>query len=113
MSVMNFLNNVTYKDGGVAVTVLGDDELSKEIRIAFKNGQVMDAHQAPYAISVMTVQGSIQFGVNGTMETLSAGDVINLGASVVHSLEATEDSVVRLTLNKNDQLSRVASVGTH
>ena len=46
MSVMNFLDNVTYKDGGVAVTVLADDVLSKEIRIAFKNGQVRPLTQS-------------------------------------------------------------------
>ena len=113
MAVAKFLENVSYKDGGVAVSVLLDDELSKEIRICFKKGQVMDAHQAPYAISVMTLQGSIQFGVDGAMVTLAAGDVINLGASVVHSLEATEDSVVRLTLNKADTIKRVSLVGTH
>ena len=113
MAVARFLENVTYKDEGVAVTVLSDDVLTKEIRIAFKKGQVMEAHQAPYAISVMTIVGSIKFGVHGKMETLNAGDVINLEASVVHSLEATEDSVVRLTLNKADTIQRVSLVPTH
>ena len=112
MAVARFLQGVSYQDGGVAVSVLLDDELSKEIRICFKKGQLMEAHQAPYAISVMTIAGSIEFGVDGEMVTLDAGDIINLSASVVHSLEATEDSVVRLTLNKADTIKRVSLVGT-
>jgi len=112
MSIQRFLENVSYNEDGVAVTVMSSDEVSKEIRIVFKAGQVMEKHNAPYPISVMTLKGSIKFGYDGTSVVLGEGDMIKLDASVMHDLLAEKDSVVQLTLSQMDTIARVESVRT-
>jgi quercetin dioxygenase-like cupin family protein len=110
MSVLNFFKDVTYGEERVAVTVMNESESSKDIRIVFKSGQAMKQHSAPYPISVTTLKGSIEFGYDGKVTTLAAGDMIKLDASVMHSLDANEDSIVLLQLSKNDTIARVESV---
>lgn len=110
MSTIKFLDNISFKDEGVAITVFENNDITKEIRICFKKDQIMKEHKAPYPISVMTIKGSIEFGVEDKSVTLNTGDVINLDANVVHELKALEESIVRLTLSKNDSIKRVEGV---
>ncbi len=70
----------------------------------------MKAHQAPYPIIIHTLEGSIDFGVNGEQVILHKGDLLTLEANVIHTLKALEDSIVRLTLNRSDQTQRVERV---
>ena len=44
------------------------------------------------------------------MAELLSGDMIYFDANVPHSLEAYEESVIRLTLSKNDSAKRVFSL---
>ena len=110
MLIINFLDDVTYSDSGVSVSVLANDSRAKEIRITFKSGQQMKEHSAPFPISVMILDGSIDFGVEGVQHRLNRGDLIKLDASVVHELLAIEDAVVQLTLSKHDTIKRVEGV---
>ncbi len=70
----------------------------------------MKDHEAPFAIIVQIIKGSIDFGVYGEMKQLNAGDLISLKPHEVHNLTAVEDSVVRLTLSKTDSVKRVRNV---
>ena len=63
MKILNFLSDLEFKDDNVAIKVLVNDEQEKEVRIAFKDGQNMKKHSAPYPIAVQTIYGSIEFGV--------------------------------------------------
>ena len=112
MAIHKFLEDVTYNENGPAITVMSNDEASKEVRIVFKAGQLMKKHNAPYPISVLTLQGAIDFGYEDTSVILKSGDMIKLGAKVMHDLTATEDSIVILSLSKGDTIERVASVET-
>ena len=110
MSIQRFLKDYSYNDSSVNVDVLSNDEISKDIRIVFKNRQIMKEHQAPFPISVMVLKGAIQFTYGDKSVRLDPGDEIKLGASVVHELLAKDDSVVKLTLSKKDRISRVEGV---
>ncbi|WBX75891.1 AraC family ligand binding domain-containing protein [Tenacibaculum ovolyticum] len=110
MKVASFLKDIKFSDHKPAVSLLLDTDFSKEIRVVFKKGQVMEDHQAPFAIIVQVVKGSIDFGVNNEVKQLSVGDIISLKPQVVHNLIATEESVVRLTLSKSDTVKRVKNV---
>ena len=112
MSVIHFLENIMYNDDRVAVTVMDESANSKDIRIVFKKGQEMKEHNAPYPISVLVLQGSIEFGYDDTSILLNTGDMIKLDASVMHSLFANEESVVLLQLSKQDTIKRVEGVIT-
>lgn len=112
MKTASILKNLAYNEQRPAVSVMMETEFSKEIRIAFKQGQVLAEHQAPFPITVQIVKGNIDFGVQGEIHALETGDLITLSGKVPHDLTANEDCVVRLTLSKKDRADRVKSAAS-
>jgi quercetin dioxygenase-like cupin family protein len=110
MQLASFLNDLEFSDEHVVINPLIDNDFTKEIRIAFKEGQVMKEHKTKFPITVMTVIGSIDFTVGEKIVTLNKGDVISLDGNVMHELKASEKSVVRLSLHKADSVARVNAV---
>ncbi|WP_430805441.1 cupin domain-containing protein [Campylobacter sp. 9BO] len=107
------MEKLVWKDekfNGVTVTKMHEKNGIKEIRINLEKGAVMKEHQAPGAISVQILKGQIEFGVNQESIELNELDMITLDANVPHSLTALQNSIVRLSLSKNDDISRVFSV---
>ncbi len=110
MKTASLRKELQYNEDKVAISVMMETETAKEIRILFKKGQFMKEHKAGFPITVEVHQGAINFGVNGEKMLLQAGDLIALEANVPHDLVAEEDSIVRLTLSKFDQVERVKKV---
>ncbi len=106
----SFFNDLVFTDDKVKITVVLESSFSKEIRIAFKRGQVMKEHKTAYPIVVHLLEGSIEFGVQGKKHQLKKGDILALEGNVPHDLLANEESVVRLTLSKLDSPDRVKKV---
>lgn len=106
----SFNNDLQFSDKGVKISVVLETSFSKEIRIAFKKGQVMKEHKAAYPIAVHLLKGSIDFGVEGEKHLIKEGDILTLEGNVPHDLLAHEESVVRLTLSKLDTVERVKGV---
>ena len=106
----SFYKDLEFSDKSAVITPMLDSSFAKEIRIAFKDGQIMKEHKTKFPITVMTLRGCIEFGVDGEMFVLKEGDVISLEGNVVHKLKATIESVVRLTLHKGDTVDRVMGV---
>ena len=112
MKKTSLTENINYKENKPAVQLLLETTFSKEIRIAFRSGQIMKEHQAPFPIVVEIFEGAIDFGVEGKTHHLSKGDLITLESNIPHDLTALEDSIVRLTLSKSDSVSRVQNVSS-
>lgn len=112
MKITSLTQNLVYNEKKPSITVLMETETSKEIRIAFKKGQLMKEHKTPFPITVQIFKGTIDFGVNGEKHLLEAGGLIALDSNVPHDLTAREDSIVRLSLSKKDSVERVKNVGT-
>ncbi|MCF6201613.1 MAG: cupin domain-containing protein [Hydrogenimonas sp.] len=110
MQVASFFENLEFNDQHVAITPMLESGFTKEIRIAFKEGQIMKEHKTGYPITVMVLKGEIEFGLPEETVLLKSGDLIALEPNVVHSLKANEESVVRLSLSKNDTVQRVNAV---
>ena len=110
MEIASFLNNLEFSDEHVVISPLIDNEFTKEIRIAFKEAQMMKEHKTKFPITVMTLIGSIEFRVGEELHILNQGDVISVEGGVLHELKATEKSVVRLSLHKGDSVARVSAI---
>lgn len=109
MKIESFNEHVDFNENRIITKVILESSFSKEIRILFKKGQTMKEHKAPYPITVHILDGSIDFGVNGTIHTMTKGAIIALEGNIPHDLLATKDSIVRLTLSKLDKVERVNS----
>jgi len=110
MESANIYKDLTYKETGPAITVLFQTEATKEVRIVFKQGQLMKEHQTPYPITVAMIDGELDFGVDGKILNLVKGDLLSLDGGVPHDLLAKSDCIVRLTLSKADTVQRVKDV---
>ncbi len=101
---------LAFNEDKPAIKLLFETESTKEIRILMKKGQLMKKHQTPYPISVELFSGAILFGVEDKKLELTSGALLALEGGVPHDLEATEDSIIRLTLSKKDAVQRVVGV---
>ncbi|RXI36596.1 cupin [Malaciobacter mytili] len=109
MNRYNILENLEYKDT-VAITLMFENELSKEIRILMKENQIMKEHKTAFPITVEIFEGEIEFGVEKQIHKLVKGDIVSLSANVPHDLKANKNSIIRLTLAKKDSVARVSGV---
>lgn len=112
MKVQSFSADTEHEGDKIKIQVILESTFSKEIRILFKEGQIMKEHKAPFPIIVHILEGAINFGVEGETHSLKQGDIITLEANVPHDLHAKENSTVRLTLSKGDTVDRVNQVKT-
>jgi len=110
MQKFNIYDNIEYSEEKVLITPMFDDENRKEIRIVFSKNQIMKDHKTKFPITVEIVEGAIDFGVNDEVFSLVKGDIVALDGDVMHNLKANENSVVRLSLSKNDTTNRVQGV---
>lgn len=110
MEKASIFENITHGDSKPAITVLLNTNTIKEVRIVFRENQEMKEHKAGYPIVVEIVEGSIDFGVLGERHILNKGMLVALEASVPHDLIAIEDIIVRLSLHKLDNISRVEQI---
>ncbi len=112
MKIASLTEDIVYNEKKPSINILIETETSKEIRIVFKKGQQMKEHKTPFPIVVEIFKGAIGFGVNGEKQHLVAGSLIALDGNIPHDLTALEDSIVRLSLSKKDNLERVKSIKT-
>lgn len=110
MNTASIYQDLAYNANKPAIKVLLETSFTKEIRIAFRAGQMMKEHKTSFPIVVQMVEGLLDFGVKGDILHLKKGDLIALESDVPHDLKAIENSVVRLTLTKYDEANRVKRV---
>jgi len=110
MTTATIYKDLEYNKNKPVITILFETSFTKEIRIAMQQKTVMKKHKTPFPIVVEIVEGAIDFGVEERVLNLKKGDLIALDGGVPHDLNAKEDSIVRLTLTKYDETSRVKNV---
>ena len=69
------------------------------VLIAMEPSAVMKEHHADGTISVQVLKGRLRFGAQGAQHELTAGNLLTLGASIKHDVEALEDSAFLLTIS--------------
>ena len=66
--------------------------------VAFPSGGTLSEHNAGGPVSIHVLTGAVEIGVGGSIQSLPAGQALVLRANQQHSLKATADSVVLLTI---------------
>lgn len=109
MTKIAFFENIHF-DTAPQITKMLETPTSKEIRICMAKGNIMQEHTAPGAITIMVLQGKVTIGSDYKNITLQDGEMIYFDAKTPHSLEAIEQSILRLVLSKNDTVQRVQNL---
>lgn len=68
------------------------------VLISMETGARLKEHHADGTISVQVLKGSIRFTTQGESHDLGTGNVLMLGASIKHEVEALEESAFLLTI---------------
>lgn len=110
MTTSTWLDESIAFKGEVEIKKMLETNSTKEIRIIMPKDSTMKEHKAPGDIVVQLLQGKIWFEVSGTRHEFSKGDMLALDAKIPHSLGGIEDSILRLTLSKEDSTNRVKGV---
>ncbi|HKJ06376.1 MAG TPA: hypothetical protein VJ970_02800 [Flavobacteriaceae bacterium] len=110
MKKSSLTTEVSYTSKKPAISVLFETENTKEIRIVMKADQAMKQHKTPYPITVEIFEGIVNFGVENDTYQLVKGDVVALEGNIPHDLKAIENSIIRLSLSKQDSVNRVKEV---
>ncbi|MCM0609849.1 MAG: cupin domain-containing protein [Ideonella sp. WA131b] len=68
------------------------------VRLVMPRGKVMREHQVAGEITVLCIEGVIEFNVHGLTSRLTPGDLVHLHAGEPHSLQALSDVTALLTI---------------
>ena len=83
------------------------------VLISMERGARIKEHHADGTISVHVLKGSIRFTAQGNARDLWPGNVLTLGASIKHEVEAVEESAFLLTVSwpDNEKLQAIKHRG--
>lgn len=87
-----------WQSGHFAKTLFKKHDL-RVVLITMEDAARMKEHHADGTISVQVLKGQIRFAVHGKPHDLKQGNLITLGASIRHEVEALEDSAFLLTIS--------------
>lgn len=115
MKTASIYNDLKYKDSGNApdISLLMTSHLGKEIRILFRKGQYMKEHFTPSPILIEVYEGKVELGAEQEIKTLVKGDMASLAGEIRHDLTALEDSIVKLSLHKDDSYKSIKDFVKH
>lgn len=95
------------------IKVLFETKFNKEVRITLgKNGSISE-HKTANPIVLEVLEGNLKFQVESTVHEMVKGDLLGLDGSIMHSLHATSDCLLRLTITKQDYENRMAEVSNN
>lgn len=91
--------------GHQAVTVFHAADL-RVVLLAMRAGAYVHEHQVPAQATVQTLRGAVRLRVRDRAVTLRDGQLLALDRDVPHDVEATEDSVILVTIAWTGDASR-------
>jgi quercetin dioxygenase-like cupin family protein len=74
---------------------------SEDLRIllmAMETGARMEEHHSDGRISIQVLEGSVRIGIQQQIREISAGNLLAIDRSVKHDVEATQDSILLVTI---------------
>lgn len=83
--------------GRYTQTLLKRDDM-RILLIAMQKGAELKEHHVDGSISVQVLKGFVRFAAEGESRELRTGNMLSLGPSIKHHVEAMEDSAFLLTI---------------
>ena len=81
---------VAYQDGSVVSKTLIDKKIGTLTMFSFDAGQGLSEHAAPYDAFVQVVDGEAEVTIEGSAQTVAAGQMIIMPANKPHALKAVK-----------------------
>ncbi|GFE60232.1 cupin domain-containing protein [Geobacter sp. AOG2] len=81
---------VAYQDGSVVSKTLIDKKIGTLTLFSFDAGQGLSEHTAPYDAFVQVVDGEAEVTIEGSAQTVEAGQMIIMPANKPHALKAVK-----------------------
>ena len=81
---------VAYQDGAVVSKTLIDKTIGTLTLFSFDAGQGLSEHTAPYDAFVQVVDGEAEVTIEGSPQTVAAGQMIIMPANKPHALKAVK-----------------------
>lgn len=81
---------VNYQDGSVVSKTLIDKKIGTVTMFSFGAGQGLSEHTAPFDAFVQVVDGEAEVVIDGTPQTVVAGQIIIMPANIPHELKAVK-----------------------
>lgn len=94
------LDLIDYQDDSVVSRTLIDKESGTVTLFAFDEGQGLSEHKAPFDALVLILDGEAEIVIAGMMHQLGEGETIIMPANKPHSLKATKQFKMMLTMIK-------------
>ena len=79
-------------------TALLKAEQLEVIRLVLHAGKTLREHRAPGEITVLCIEGSVEFSTPASTTILNKNDFLHLDAQVPHALKAVTDSSLLVTI---------------
>lgn len=83
---------------GAATRTLVKTETLEIVRLVMRSGKAHHAHKVPGEITVQSLEGRCSFTAAGVTRDLEPGHLMYLAGGEEHSLHATEDCSILLTI---------------
>jgi len=87
---LNLVNLAGYQDGAVVSRTVIDKPVGTITAFAFDAGEGLSEHTAPYDAFVQVLDGEAEVNIEGTVHTVSAGEIIIMPANRPHSMRAVK-----------------------
>ena len=94
----NLIGMLDYQEGAIISKTLIEKENGTITLFAFDKGQSISEHTASHEAMAQVVEGSVEFTISGEKYELKAGEMIIMPGGEPHSLEATSQSKMLLTM---------------
>ena len=98
--VFSMTEKVQYAEGAVVSKIIIRNQRGNVTLFAFDKGEFLSEHTAPFDAIVQVLDGVAQVIINGTAFDLVTGESIIMPANVPHSVHATEQFKMLLTMIK-------------
>lgn len=95
-----YSKEINYSEGGIVSMRVLEQKTGNVSLFAFDKGQQLSEHTAPFDAMLMVVEGKAEIVIGGESNHLVAGDTIIMPANISHSVKATEQFKMVLTMIK-------------